>query len=73
MTRNIENRVEVAAPIYDTDLQRQITEVFDIIWNDNVKARRLNGPIQNAFIKNNSAPIRSQFEIFDYYKKEVER
>ena len=73
MTRNIENRVEVAAPIYDTDLQRQITEVFDIIWNDNVKARRLNGPTQNAFIKNDSAPIRSQFEIFDYYKKEVER
>src|SRR6056300_496863 len=73
MTRNIENRVEVAAPIYDTDLQRQITEVFDIIWNDNVKARRLNGPTQNAFIKNDSAPIRSQFEIFDYYKKEVEK
>ena len=73
MTRNIENRVEVAAPIYDTDLQRQITEVFDIIWNDNVKARRLNGPTQNAFIKNDSTPIRSQFEIFDYYKKEVER
>lgn len=73
MTRNIENRVEVAAPIYDTDLQRQITEVFDIIWNDNVKARRLNGPTQNTFIKNDSAPIRSQFEIFDYYKKEVER
>ena len=73
MTRNIENRVEVAAPIYDKDLQRQITEVFDIIWNDNVKARRLNGPTQNAFIKNDSAPIRSQFEIFDYYKKEVER
>ena len=73
MTRNIENRVEVAAPIYDTDLQRQITEVFDIIWNDNVKARLLNGPTQNAFIKNDSAPIRSQFEIFDYYKKEVER
>jgi polyphosphate kinase len=69
MTRNIENRVEVAVPIYDTDLQRQITEVFDIIWRDNVKARRLNGPIQNAFVKNNSVPIRSQFEIFDYYKK----
>jgi|TARA_X000000950_G_scaffold103622_1_gene130719 polyphosphate kinase len=73
MTRNIENRVEVAAPIYDTDLQRQITEVFDIVWNDNVKARRLNGPTQNAFIKNDSEPIRSQFEIFDYYKKEVEK
>lgn len=73
MTRNIENRVEVAAPIYDTDLQRQIADVFDIIWNDNVKARRLNGSTQNAFIKKDSVPIRSQFEIFDYYKKEVEK
>ena len=71
MTRNIENRVEVAAPIYDKELQRQIKEVFDIIWNDNVKARRLNGPIQNAFVKNNSKPNRSQFEIYKYYKKEA--
>ena len=39
MTRNIENRLEVAAPIYDPELQRQIKDVFDIMWNDNVKAR----------------------------------
>src|SRR6056300_1392448 len=73
MTRNIENRLEVAAPIYDPELQRQITEVFDIIWSDNVKARKLNGSVQNDFVKNKAVPIRSQFEIFDYYKKEVER
>src|SRR6056300_323279 len=73
MTRNIENRLEVAAPIYDPELQRQITEVFDIIWSDNVKARKLNGSVQNDFVKNKAVPIRSQFEIFDYYKKEVEK
>jgi polyphosphate kinase len=73
MTRNIENRLEVAAPIYDPELQRQIKDVFDIIWNDNVKARRLNGPIQNNFVKNNSKPNRSQFEIYEYYKKEVDQ
>ena len=53
MTRNIENRVEVATPIYDPNLQKQITDVFDITWNDNVKARRINGHTQNQFIKNN--------------------
>ena len=36
MTRNIENRVEVATPIYDTRL-KEIIDVFEIIWNDNVK------------------------------------
>jgi len=71
MTRNIENRVEVAAPIYDADLQRQIIEVFDIIWSDNVKARRLNGPIQNVFVENNAPAVRSQIAIHEYYKKEA--
>ena len=71
MTRNIENRVEVATPIYDVELQRQITDVFDIIWKDNVKARRLNGPIQNTLVKNKAKPIRSQFEIYQYYKNEA--
>ena len=71
MTRNIENRVEVAVPIYDVRLQRQIKDVFDIIWNDNVKARRLNGPNQNVFVKNNLKANRSQFEIYEYYKRGV--
>ncbi len=70
MTRNIENRVEVATPIYDANLQKQITDVFEIIWNDNTKARRINGNNQNELIKNNKKLIRSQFEIYEYYKKE---
>ena len=73
MTRNIENRLEVGTPIYDPELQRQIKDVFDIMWNDNVKARRLNGPTQNNFVKNNSKPNRSQFEIYEYYKKEIDQ
>ena len=42
MTRNIENRVEVAVPIYDKYLQNEILDVFEIAWNDNVKARKIN-------------------------------
>ena len=68
MTRNIENRVEVATPIYDTRLKKEIIDVFEIIWNDNVKARRINQKHQNEMIKNDKKSIRSQFEIFEYYK-----
>jgi polyphosphate kinase len=71
MTRNIENRVEVATPVYDPELQCQIMDVFEIIWNDNVKARKINEKKQNSFVKNNKPPIRSQFEIYSYYKKEM--
>ena len=67
MTRNIENRVEVAVPIYDTGLQDEITDVFEIAWRDNVKARKINGTVQNEFIKNDLEIVRSQWKIHDYY------
>ncbi len=67
MTRNIENRVEVAVPIYDTGLQDEITDVFEIAWKDNVKARKINGTVQNEFIKNDLEIVRSQWKIHDYY------
>ena len=68
MTRNIENRVEVAAPIYDPSLQKQILDVFDIIWKDNVKARIINKATQNLLRKSSEKPVRSQWAIYDYYK-----
>ncbi len=39
MTRNIDNRVEVSCPIYDDDIKQELQHLFDICWNDNVKAR----------------------------------
>jgi polyphosphate kinase len=69
MTRNIENRVEVAVPIYDLTLINEINEVFDIAWNDNVKSRNVNGVHHNQFIRNKKPSIRSQWEIVEYYKR----
>ena len=68
MTRNIENRVEVAAPIYDLALQKQILDVFDITWKDNVKARIINKTPQNQLKETSAEPVRSQWAIYDYYK-----
>lgn len=67
MTRNIENRVEVAVPIYDPSLKKEIIDVFQIAWNDNTKARKLNGEKQNEFVVNDKEVVRSQWNIYDYY------
>lgn len=41
MTRNTEKRVEVAAPILDQDICRQINHYLKVMLSDNVKARVL--------------------------------
>lgn len=41
MTRNTLRRVEVAAPVYDADIQRQIKFMFDTMLKDNVQAWQL--------------------------------
>mgnify|MGYP001167918981 FL=1 len=68
MTRNIENRVEVATPIYDKLLKKQITDVFEIAWNDNVKARLVNRPSSKYKKSSSSDKLRSQWSTYDYYK-----
>jgi polyphosphate kinase len=73
MTRNIENRVEVAVPIYDSILKQEIQDVFEIAWNDNVKARKINGQEQNLFVVNGKEEIRSQWKIYDYYTEKSRR
>lgn len=39
MTRNTTKRVEVAAPIYDPNIQQQIVDIFETMINDDIKAR----------------------------------
>ena len=39
MTRNTEKRVEVACPVYDETIRKQLTHMLKIMLADNVKAR----------------------------------
>lgn len=39
MTRNTVKRVEVAAPVYDKEIQNEILDIFRTMLSDNVKAR----------------------------------
>lgn len=67
MTRNLDYRVEVSAPIYDVRLQKIIQDTLDIQWHDNVKARILDENQENNFrIKKAAVKIRSQVAIHRY-------
>ncbi|WP_375236367.1 polyphosphate kinase 1 [Winogradskyella sp.] len=73
MTRNIDNRVEVSCPIYDADIKKELQDIFDICWRDNVKARIINQNQDNSYrIPITDKIIRAQFEIYDFYKNKLE-
>lgn len=72
MTRNIDHRVEVSCPIYDPDIKNEIIENFGIGWRDNVKARVFSLKNDNAYRRNNKPPLRSQYEMYNYYLNRIE-
>lgn len=72
MSRNIENRVEITCPIYDKDIKKELLDVFDISWNDNVKARLLGGSHENKYRHNNLPKVRAQFAIYNYYLNKLQ-
>lgn len=71
MTRNLDYRVEIACPIYDKDIKRELNDNFDICWRDNVKARDFAAKVENGYRRNNHPTCRSQFEIYNYYLSKV--
>lgn len=70
MPRNLDSRVEVACPVYDKNLKKEIKDILEIQLKDNVKARIVNDEQNNDYKKTKSKEkIRSQIEIYNYYKK----
>lgn len=41
MTRNVDKRVEIAAPVLDKGIEERILKILRIMLSDNVKARKL--------------------------------
>ncbi|WP_299130389.1 polyphosphate kinase 1 [uncultured Winogradskyella sp.] len=73
MTRNIDNRVEVSCPIYDEDLKQELRDLYEICWNDNVKARVINETQNNAYRRDNKSKVRAQYDTYNYYLKKLNR
>ncbi|PKF50585.1 polyphosphate kinase 1 [Enterovibrio nigricans] len=73
MTRNIDNRIEVATPIKDERLKDRIMDILELQFADRAKARVIDKDMSNSYVKRgNRKKIRSQIEIYDYLKQ-VER
>ncbi|MCG3729257.1 polyphosphate kinase 1 [Vibrio cincinnatiensis] len=73
MTRNIDHRIEVTAPVRDARLKQRIIDIINIQFTDTVKARVVDKEMSNRYIKRgNRKKIRSQLAIYDYLKQ-IER
>jgi polyphosphate kinase len=73
MTRNIEHRIEVTCPVYDKTIRKEMKDIFELQWKDNVKARKLDAALSNEFVKSGKKEIRSQIELYKYFKKISEK
>ncbi|HET9058101.1 MAG TPA: polyphosphate kinase 1 [Chitinophagaceae bacterium] len=70
MVRNLDHRVEVAAPIIEKGLKQELKDFLEIQLNDNVKARIWDNQLSNEYVKTKGKKIRSQMEVYNYlYRK----
>ena len=60
MTRNLDHRFEVMAPVYSASLREELTQIFDLQLRDNTKARILNANQDNTMQKIPGKKIRAQ-------------
>ena len=74
MTRNLDYRSEVAVPIYDKKIQKEIRNIIDIQLKDNTKARILNKKQTNKYRSTGSiVKVRAQDDIYELLKKPREK
>ena len=72
MERNFDYRIEVACPIYDPEIQREIMTLLQIQLLDNTKGRVISATKPNHYrIGNPNLKINSQLETYRYFKDKV--
>ena len=71
MPKNLDFRMEVTCPIFDRTIKCEIRGIFNIQWDDNVKARIYNSDQSNEFKRDDKPPLRSQMEVYDYLSRTV--
>ncbi len=70
MTRNLDSRIEVSCPVYDKKIQKEIRDIMEIQWKDNVKARVIDPLLKNEHrVSLTKRAVRSQEAIYNYLKK----
>ncbi|RRD74854.1 polyphosphate kinase 1, partial [Tannerella forsythia] len=72
MNRNLNRRIETAAPVLFPSVKREIIDILHIQLRDNVKAYRIDAQLRNIFVRNDAPPVRSQQAIYDYIQAKTE-
>ncbi len=70
MTRNLDNRVEAYAPVYDEAVRRELRRIVDEGLADNVAARVVDGTGDNLLYDDGRPPRRSQQRLYEHYRAE---
>ena len=75
MSRNLDSRSEVAVPIYDAEVKKQIKDIINIQLSGNTKVRILDRLQQNIYKKPKAGErkIRVQDEVYHYLKTDKEQ
>jgi len=67
MVRNLDHRVEATCPINNSKLKKELKDILNIQWQDNVKARVLDDKLSNNYkLDVDEKKLRSQIEIMKY-------
>ncbi|HEU0137087.1 MAG TPA: polyphosphate kinase 1 [Flavobacterium sp.] len=73
MTRNLDGRVEVTCPIYDSNIKQELIDAFETGWKGNVKARLHSENLDNKYRSRGDNPVfRAQVETYNYYLNRLE-
>jgi polyphosphate kinase len=70
MTRNLHHRIEVCCPVKDDSLKEELTDYFNIQWNDTVKAVVLDDALNQSRLNSLSTPDQygPQQQVYEYLK-----
>jgi polyphosphate kinase len=69
MTRNLDHRIEVTCPVFDKNIKCEMRKIFEIQWDDNVKARIIDESQSNKFVKTGKEVRHSQIDVYNWLKK----
>jgi len=72
MIRNFDHRIEVACPIHDKEIQKELLTLLQIQLKDNTKARLISDKRPNQYrADSGTLKIRSQEETYRYFKNKL--
>jgi polyphosphate kinase len=67
MKRNLDHRIEILCPVLDKDARIVLKRMLDVQLADSVKARLVNGKLNNSFVTDSNSPILSQDAIYEMF------